>query len=216
MSGFRDVVSFFYPDATARIDEIVVDAFVNETHTFSSEITDHPIESGGMIVDHVYQMPFVLFIDGIISNTPMNLIGLTAFDSAMRYFSGDSNDFAHAAFEKIEKLFAARKAVTIVTSLKTYQDMVLENLTIERGRGNQDSLRFSCSARQLRIIEQQKININIVKPDAAKPLQKKGLQEAKPISPEKAKIIEEEQSTLLLGAKATWSGIKNLFEGISK
>lgn len=154
MSGFRDVVSFFYPDATARIDEIVVDALVNETHTFSSEITDHPIESGGMIVDHVYQMPFVLSIDGIISNTPMSLVGLTAYDSAMRYFSGNTNNIAHTAFEKIEKLFAERKAATIVTSLKTYKDMVLENLTIERGRGNQDSLRFSCSARQLRIIDQ--------------------------------------------------------------
>ena len=43
----RDVISIFYPDAKARLGELVVDAFVHETHTFSSELTEHHIESGG-------------------------------------------------------------------------------------------------------------------------------------------------------------------------
>lgn len=218
MSDFRDAVSFFYPDSEARLDEIVVDAFVHEAHIFSAELTEHPVESGGMIVDHVYQMPMSLSIDGIISNTPMSMIGVTAFDSASRYFSGESNDKARTAFEKFEKLFAERKAITIVTSLKTYETMVLENLSVERGGGNQDSLRFSCTARELRIIEQKKIDIKLAASSSIEkpPIKKSGLQAAKPVSPEKAQIIERQESGLLFSAKALWSGGKRLVGGVLK
>lgn len=156
MSGIRDVISFFYPEPKARLGEIVVDAFLNETHTFSSEITEHPIESGGTVVDHIHEMPFCLSIDGIISNTPMSLVGLTAYDSAVRFFKDESNDFALMAFAKIEELFHKREPITIATSLKNYDNMVLENLSIERGGGAQESLRFSCTAQQIRFAHQER------------------------------------------------------------
>jgi hypothetical protein len=213
----RDVISFFYPEPKARLGEIVVDAFLNETHTFSSEITEHPIEGGGTLVDHIHEMPFCLSIDGIISNTPMNLVGLTAFETATRYLNGDNNDFALVAFEKIEELFKKREPITIATSLKTYHKMVLENLSVERGGGAQESLRFSCTARQIRLAHQERIKINEPpepKVSSAKPKQKKGLQEAKPIGPEKAEAIEKEKSVMFSGSNAAWKGIKNAFSGI--
>lgn len=214
MSGIRDVISFFYPEPKARLGEIVVDAFLNETHTFSSEITEHPIESGGTVVDHIHEMPFCLAIDGIISNTPMSLVGLTAFETATRYLNGDNNDFALVAFEKIEELFKKREPITIATSLKTYHKMVLENLSVERGGGAQESLRFSCTARQIRLAHQERIKIPEPKVSSAKPKQKKGLQEAKPIGPEKAEAIEKEKSVMFSGSNAAWKGIKNAFSGI--
>lgn len=131
--NMREAISFFYPDPKSKLGELVIDAFLKETHSFSSEITEHPIESGSAIVDHIYNQPFSLSIDGIISNTPMSLVGLTAFDSATRYLEGDSNDFATIAFEKIEEMFAKRTPISIATSLKIYHKMVLESLSIERG-----------------------------------------------------------------------------------
>jgi hypothetical protein len=88
----RDVISIFYPDSKACLGELVVDGFVHETHTLTSKITEHPIESGSSIADHVHQEPFALAIEGIISNTPMTLVGIAAFDSAKRFIDGDSND----------------------------------------------------------------------------------------------------------------------------
>jgi hypothetical protein len=117
MMNVREAISIFYPDAKARLGELVVDAFIKESHIFSSEISEHPIESGFTIVDYVNNQPFSLAIDGIIYNTPMNLVGLTAFDSALRYVEGDSNNFALIAFEKIEDIFAKRLPISIATSL---------------------------------------------------------------------------------------------------
>ncbi len=198
----REVISIFYPDAKARLGELVVDAFLKETHTFSSEVTEHPIESGITVVDHVNSKPFCLSIDGIISNTPMSLVGLTAFDSMTRYFEGENNDFALIAFEKIEDLFMKREPITIATSLKTYHKMVLESLSVERGGGAHESLHFTCSAKQIRLAHQERIKIPEPKVSRAKPKQKKGLQETKPIPNEQAESLKRDNSLLFsLGKK---------------
>lgn len=199
----RELISIFYPDPKARLGELVVDAFLKETHTFSSEITEHPIESGGAIVDHVHLKPVSLSIDGIISNTPMSIIGLAAVDSAARFIKGESNDFAQNALEKIEELFKKREPISILTSLKIYQTMVLENLTVERGGGFfNDSLHFCCTAKQIQIAHQERIKIPEPKVSRARLKQKRGLQETKPIPKEQAETIKNEKSLLFsLGKK---------------
>jgi hypothetical protein len=203
----REVISIFYPDSKAKLGELLVDAFIHETHTFSSEITEHPIESGSVIGDHVYNMPFCLAIDGIISNTPMSLVGLTAFDSAVRFIEGESNDIVVRAFETIKDLFRKRAPLSIATSLKTYHKMVLENLSIERGGGfYSESLHFSCTAKQIRFAHQELIKIPEPKTSRCKPKQKKGLQETKPLSPEKVESIKEKTDK-------TW--LKSIFGSIS-
>lgn len=203
----REVISIFYPDSKARLGELVIDAFLKETHTFSSEITEHPIEGGMTIVDHVHNQPFCLAIDGIISNTPMSLIGLTAFDSAQRYFEdGENNDFALIAFEKIEEIFKKREPISIATSLKTYHKMVLENLSIERGGGAHESLHFSCTAKQIRLVHQERIKIPEPKTCRGRPKQKKGLQETKPIPTEKAEGLKKDNSLIFSLGKKLFGG----------
>ncbi len=129
----REVISLIYGSSKALIGEIMVDAFINESHTFSNEISEHPVENGFSIVDHIQNQPLSLSLNGIISNTPMDLLGLVAIDSANRLLSENKDDFCETAFKKIEELFAKREPITIATSLKTYPNMVLESLTIERG-----------------------------------------------------------------------------------
>jgi hypothetical protein len=196
----RERISLFYPDSKARLGELVIDAFIQESHEFSSELTEHPVENGSVLADHIINKPFSLTIDGIISNTPMTLLGLTAFDSAQRYAADEKNDVVSRAFSTIEKLFAKRTPLSIATSFKTYHKMVLETLSIERGEGfYKDSLHFTCTAKQIHLAHQERIEIPIPKTSRCKPKQKKGLQETKPLSPKKV--------------DKTW--LKNLFGEVS-
>ncbi len=193
----REIISIFYPDSKASLGELIVDAFIKESHTLSAEITEHPIENGSIMADHIIYKPFSLSIDGIISNTPMNMVGLTAFDSAMRFFEGDSNDIVTQSFEIIEDLFAKRTPLSISTSLKTYHNMVLENLTLERGDFYNDSLHFTCTAKQIAIAHQERINLPKPKVSRAKPLEKKGLQETKPIPKEEMENLKKINKSML-------------------
>lgn len=202
----REVISIFYPDSKARLGELVVNAFVHETYVFSSEISEHPIEAGSSIVDHVYNKPFSLSIEGIISNTPMTLVGLAAFDSVSRYLHGESNDFVAYAFATIKNLFEERKPLSIVTSLKTYHKMVLETLSVERGGGfYSDSLHFSCTAKQIQLVSQKLIKVPEPaepKVERAKPKVKRGSQETKFIPKEEAESLKRDNSLLFsLGKK---------------
>jgi hypothetical protein len=101
--SIREAISVIYPGAQKSIGELVVDAIIRENHQFSAQITEHPVEDGSSIGDHVYNLPITLDLDCIISNTPMTLVGLTAFDSLSRIVHGQSNDFVELAFRKVEE-----------------------------------------------------------------------------------------------------------------
>ncbi len=177
----HEAISWYLHGKEHRIGELELDAIVSERHNFSSEITEHPVESGSVIADHIYNKPISIDLDCIITNTPMTWVGLTAFDSFQRFNAGENNDFSEIAFKKIEEIFKKREPITIATSLKSYDNMVLESLSVERGGGTSSSLHFNCAAKQIRIVDQLLVKISKAKNPRAQPKQKKGLQETKPL-----------------------------------
>jgi hypothetical protein len=191
MTGLLQKVSLYFKDREHKLGELVVDAFLTETHELRSLVTERPTERGVSFVDHIYHLPLRLELTGIISNTPMTLVGLTAFTSYknfaqdFRQFDGtaekaDSNNLALQAFKKLEEIFAKREPITIATSLKDYANMVLENLSIEREGNYCDVVRFCCSAVQIRVVLQKHIAIPKVK--AALPKKDLSKQEALPLT----------------------------------
>lgn len=55
------------------IGSISLDASLSEGHSMTAEATDHPVEQGSSISDHVHIKPRVVTIEGIISNHPIKL-----------------------------------------------------------------------------------------------------------------------------------------------
>lgn len=55
---------------TGQVYTLTLDASVRETHTSASTVTDHPVERGSNVADHIRPDPDELSIDGVISNTP--------------------------------------------------------------------------------------------------------------------------------------------------
>lgn len=52
---------------------ITLDVASKVQHTSTNQVTDHPVETGANISDHVRPEPNVLTIEGVISNTPIYL-----------------------------------------------------------------------------------------------------------------------------------------------
>jgi len=55
---------------TGQTYTLTLDASVREVHTGSSTVTDHPVERGSNVADHIRPDPDQLTIEGVISNTP--------------------------------------------------------------------------------------------------------------------------------------------------
>lgn len=66
-------ISFTYNDATGRplSMDICLDASVSEVHSGGSQVTEHQIEKGSNVTDHIRPLPAQLSIEAVITNTPI-------------------------------------------------------------------------------------------------------------------------------------------------
>lgn len=188
MNAVAEKVSLFFGDHKKhRLGLIEIDAVIKESHELKAQLTEHPAESGESFCDHVINLPTTIQLEGIISNTPMTFIGITAFRFFANSLSSQSNNLAEQAFKELEEIFAKRKPISIVTSLKDYDNMILESLSVERGGGSSESLHFRACAKQIRVAQQATIEISArpkPKTERAKPKERLGKQETKPVSEE--------------------------------
>ena len=148
-----------YNASPTSIGELVVDAALEEIHVRTAKATEHPVEKGGNIADHILPQAVTVQIEGIISNTPMNLLGYQLYKTAANWKAGVSNNLALTAFNQLDALFAARQPIKIVTTLTTYENMVLENLTVRSTASTGEALCFSCCAKTIRLVEGEVIDI---------------------------------------------------------
>jgi hypothetical protein len=199
-------VSLLFTDHRYHLGELLIDAVIKETHELRAQVSEHPTESGESFCDHVQNLPVQIQIDGIISNTPMTLVGLTVLSSLANYLTDRSNDLAEEAFRKLQDLFTKREPIIIATTLKEYPNMVLESLSIERGGGTSESLHFKATAKQVRLVNQSLIDLPEPKVERAKPKQKMGKQESKPAAGQTQKSVDDlkekvnDKQSSLLGA----------------
>ena len=176
-------VSMLFEKPKAAIGEVILDVAISETHTLQARATDHPVESGCSVIDHIQPLPDSIQLEGVISNTPTAFLGLPALGLRQ----------ASDAFQQLEELMKNGQPVQIVTSLKTYKNMALENLTIKRSAANSDALCFTCSAKQIRMVESQVISIPKPKVKRAQP--KKSLGKQPPVKAPEA--VEMKVKSLL-------------------
>lgn len=57
----------------AQIGVMQLDASLNETHSRVATVTNNPIEDGSLISDHITLEPIKLVLQGVVSDTPLNL-----------------------------------------------------------------------------------------------------------------------------------------------
>ncbi|MCA9508575.1 MAG: hypothetical protein KC505_09155 [Myxococcales bacterium] len=191
MSEVLEKISLFYWGKKQSIAHIEIDAVIKESHELKAKISEHPTEIGESFCDHVQNLPLELSMNGIITNTPNNFLLFPLVKSLDNFISGESNNFAFIAYQKLENIFLKREPISISTSLKDYDNMVLESLSIERGAGTTESLHFRLSAKQIRQINQKLIDLPAPKVERAKPKQRMAKQETKTASEQSQKSLDD-------------------------
>jgi len=56
-----------------EIGDIWIDVSVREGHALTAEVTEHPVETGADVADHIRPMPATIDIDGVVTNHPIEL-----------------------------------------------------------------------------------------------------------------------------------------------
>jgi len=126
------------------IDGFLIDATVTEGHSFDSEVTAYPVESGADIADNIRAKPLRITLDCVVSDTPL----APAIVNARRGQGLPSAEIYNRLLVMRDK----REPVTVVTTLAVFKNMALETLSIPRNATDGHSLRFSVTFVQVKIV----------------------------------------------------------------
>lgn len=138
------------------INDFLIDCSLNETHTFESQVTEYPVESGSNITDNIRPMPITIEMECLVSNSPIGL--MATFRNTI---TSPDNEFpptkpSEDAYEMLQRIRSKREPVTIRTSLRTYTKMALKSLTIPRSGKSGDDLRFTATFQQIDSVENKR------------------------------------------------------------
>jgi len=159
-----------------------VDATIREGHDFTSQATKHGIEDGSEISDHIIKQPRTLTMTGIISDDPIDLAevaignlagiaggifggisgaaitGLTAKVGSSLVANAERKP-TKSALEVFEDIYELGIPVSIITGLRDYNNMVMENLSIPIESGRSNELRFTASFSQITIVTSEVVPV---------------------------------------------------------
>lgn len=156
--------TILYTKKQASIGSIVLDASISETHDANVEVTDHPVESGFNVTDHARPQPETVKIDGYISNTPIpfgaaspRMVSTTQNGETFEFQSmaEGNGTLAKDAYVELKFLKDTGTLLKVVTSLRTYENMIITALTFPRDAMVGNGLKFSASLKEVRVVTSQ-------------------------------------------------------------
>lgn len=153
------------------IGDLAIDCTVTETHTATSTVTEHPVESGAKITDHIRPDPVQLSITGIVSDTPIGSkqvqravsVGGASVQVTQQEPPSSATGFGRAAWAKLDAIRVAAKPVKVVTRDKTYESMALVSLSVPKEAKTGGALYFTAQFKQIRIVYNRTTKVVVAK-----------------------------------------------------
>ena len=139
---------FFKGNRKYGVGNITFDLAKSESHSYKSNITDHKIEDGSIISDHIENELENGTLNGLISNYSLSIGEITT-------------NRAQDTFEALVDLWKKKSPVTIVTVLKVYNDVVISSMPFMRDTSQGESLPISVSFRKLNIVKLQEVILEL-------------------------------------------------------
>jgi hypothetical protein len=136
-------------DTHPKLGHIELDCTVQETHVEGHSLSAYPIEAGADLSDHTQDWPEQLMLEGLISDVAPALFG-GSFDFTQVALLNRSA----SAWEQLRALKKSKIPFTVVTSLRTYTNMIFadgESLIAERTFEDSTTLRFMARLEKWRV-----------------------------------------------------------------
>lgn len=173
------------------IGDLALDCTVTETHTATSTVTEHPVESGANITDHIRPDPVQLSITGIVSDTPIGSrqvqrsieVGGASVQVTQQEPPSSATGFGRAAWAKLDAIRTAAKPVKVVTRDKTYESMALVSLSVPKESKTGGALYFTAQFKQVRIVYNRTTKVVVAKASKSHKKQDTGKQPTAAVEP---------------------------------
>lgn len=112
--------------------QIAFDSVTNEQHNASATVTEHPVEDGADIADHIQQDLDALQLQGIVSDHPILINVEAGPDPSVP--GTDPRQRAKAAYNEFLRLKNAGALLTVTTELRTYEDLAITGIAVVKDK----------------------------------------------------------------------------------
>lgn len=124
---------------------IAAQVTLRERHRDALDPTDHPVERGSVVADHVIKRPAEVIIECSWSNSPASgsYIQLSPTKRAMT---------VQEVYQALVQMQDERELVEVLTGKRKYRNMLLVTLEVETDKETENSLKVVATFRELRIV----------------------------------------------------------------
>lgn len=151
-------VAIVFETATGSLDSVMLDVTFSEDPRDDNEPTQHPVEDGADVTDHIRLLPVQLTLEGLISETPLTQSQLSrAGIGESQYIEG----YAAAQYARLLKLREERQLVSVHTARRVYENMVMTSLAAPVDPQTGKALRVQLSFQQIRIVRNKLVTIEV-------------------------------------------------------
>ena len=172
--------------------EVVLDLDVAtaEGYESSAEVTEHPVETGSAIADHVRPANDTISLEGIISNAPIRIpagqtrglsratanvdlsVGGQRVQVQLQRWSGVL-DRARECDGLLAGLVAGGTLVTLATGLRVISPLVVVRYRVDRSADNGGALPFAIDLKRVRVVSTSRVAVPAI--PAARVSQNRGV-----------------------------------------
>ena len=145
----------------AVVGLVQFDASLSESHLSEADITDHPVEEGANIADHIRNRPDSIEINGVVTNTPIAYLASLTAKSPLTSDLGSVDDRVETAYQELLRIKNTGELVEVITSLRTYKNMVLKSVSVVRDQANGNILNTSVALREMLIANALSVDLPI-------------------------------------------------------
>lgn len=203
LTGVKQRVAIAIQDDPTQFLEF--DAALSETHTGNANVSDHPVENGVDMTDHIQRTPEELQIVGIVSDTP--LLALASLRAEPSIVGGDPQNRSQDAYGFLKGIKDAAQLVQVTTTLRDYASLAITGMSVVRDKDKSKIVELSLVLREIIIATTEQVEA----PEPAKKPRKKRTNQGKKAKPPAAPPVAEKSSSALIdGVRA---GVKFFFGG---
>jgi hypothetical protein len=132
------------------------DGVLKTEHVNQRRITQHPVQIGANITDHSFQLPARLTMEIGVSDV------MDCYKGEYDWMS-ETDSRSINAFQKLKKIEESGIALSVTTRLFTYDNMVIESISVPEDYRTRYTLRASIIFQQIITVQTSRTKISLVK-----------------------------------------------------
>ena len=152
-------ISLFYPKEGYSVGEIDIDLILDENHSKHAVVTENPLQDGRAVSDGIYLQLREGSLTALVSNHSLKHIQKIDDEKQnaetlmnMAQWKDQLKNRARDAWNDLKDLMDKKQTVKIVTSLETYDNVVITDIETERDGETGEALEIKINFRQIQTV----------------------------------------------------------------